>query len=502
MPPNLLEAYSVLWCLQWSVSLWRYPEYPEVVALPLVLFLLLFHRDSLSLLISAHVLFIATKCLRQPFQYNSDVWCGLVDIVVVARSAIHILKRGWPRSVARKNELVREAASSGKDALGVLYFAAGFYKFNTSHLSPKTSCSTIFFSSLIYEYLGFWPATAAAVSTCAGWVTAILETIIGLLLLRGNALLGVLLHVSIALTPEPNNIAAFGAMMVPRFWFVNPVPLAHQQTFILLLSLIESYSGLVLGLAIILISPVATIKRRIRHKTDWMVVAAVALYTSLPVFGLMDMGNCHMFANFRVVGGSNHLFLPSGLFQAWRLGGPESPFAGGVVMIHNTTNSRIAKMYPCEMSHYLRHPARQLMRSAAGHSGREFIPLEARIYGGEGICGEATEQVPYLTHALELRRLIKESEDDRDFYITYRRLPDNAGLLQPPNDDNLLQLRVDETGLKTCANIRTGEPCPRDAPSELGWPARRSLTWWIVSKLLVFNPQPLIGNSETECCDG
>ena len=75
-------------------------------------------------------------------------------------------------------------------------------------------------------------------------------------------------------------------------------------------------------------------------------------------------------------------------------------------MIHNTTNTRIAKMYPCEMSHHLHYPTRQLMRSAVGHSGREFIPLEARIYGGEGICGnvEENEQVPYVTHALELRR--------------------------------------------------------------------------------------------------
>ena len=40
----------------------------------------------------------------------------------------------------------------------------------------------------------------------------------------------------------------------------------------------------------------------------------------LPMLGLIDVGSCAMFANLKAHGGSNHLFLPTGLLQRWFAG--------------------------------------------------------------------------------------------------------------------------------------------------------------------------------------
>lgn len=98
----------------------------------------------------------------------------------------------------------------------------------------------------------------------------------------------------------------------------------------------------------------------------WMV-----WYTfGLPILGLQDMGNVHMFASLRLHGGSNHLFLPTGLLQEWLVNDePSSPWSGGVVRVESATSPTMRNLYPAEVTHILSPRTRELLRTI-GHTGR------------------------------------------------------------------------------------------------------------------------------------
>lgn len=554
---NICVEATIDRCLQWLVTLIRYhgdwKENPEQWVAPLVMFVVASEASGLQnvgMIALAHVGFMITKALRQPFQYNSDVWCAIVDCAVVSRGLAHYWAHGVAKTSDARDRLALACAETGCACLGVLYMAAGLWKFNTSHLFPGTGCSTIFYSALVYEYLGALPRVAVQLARVAGWCTALTETAIGVLLLlrpRAGALLGIALHAGIAITPEPNNVVAFGAMMVPRFIFAAPQDVqrvifcrCRQQGALLVAAMsvlvaiapacARGPAGFILGGSSLIVARAALSANSDHIETssgsDRIIhlgcIAATTAYTLLPVLGLMDMGNTHMFANLRVVGGSNHLLVPTGLLQRWRPGGPRGPFAGGVVLVHNTTNVQLRRLYPCELTHRLRDGARDLMRSA-GHSAREFIPLEARIYGGE-VCGRAddTPQVPYITHAFELRRLLAEAQrrGDVDYEVTYARLPDIVAEVLSTQEDGawmpdvqLLQFKVDNRGNATCSKLGSTDldlACPDDAPSQLGWPPVGSpFAVWLITKMLVFNPMPVLPpaenghvHAEMHCSDG
>lgn len=512
----LVEAYGTLWCLQWLVTLLRYHEWDlrwrtwpaeQFVGL-IVAPAFVFRRWEL--VAAAHVAFLATKAIRQPFQYNSDIWCAILDATVLARGLSH---GGWGTREGREHA-AKACAATGCVVLGVLYTAAGLYKLNTSHLTTATSCSTLFYASLTDAYGIPTPAKLS------GWITAAVETAIGAFLLtpwrRCGAALGVVLHAGIAVTPEPNNVVAFGAMMVPRYFFAAPEPIARvlarrpESIMIVALAVMvacapppaRSVMGLVLAVSSLVVLRGLSSRRDgssaspgwSSSRTHRVCALAAVAYALLPILGLQDMGNCHMFANLRVVGGGNHLFAPLGLLQRWRPGGPRSPFAGGVVAVFNTTNAAMSRMYPCEQSLRLREGARSLAR-AYGHSGREFIPLEARVHGA-GVCRES-QTVPYVMHALELRRLLAEARGQEHFQVVYGRLPDVFERISLPTE----LLRHDsEAG---CVFVANGTACPPDAPSELGWPPTGGLLASLVTKLLVFNPTPVVADHGlVECCDG
>merc|ERR1712137_995533 len=105
---------------------------------------------------------------------------------------------------------------------------------------------------------------------------------------------------------------------------------------------------------------------------------AAAFYAfGLPMLGLIDVGACHMFAQLKLHGGSNHLFLPAGLVQQWLA--MESPqthwaggFAGGVVRVEYT-NSRFSNgQFPGEMAHISPEPLVRAKLRANGHVCRVF----------------------------------------------------------------------------------------------------------------------------------
>ena len=102
--------------------------------------------------------------------------------------------------------------------MAVFYLGAGFWKINTSFLDPASSCASIYIAQLL-DVLGMEsdapPAARTAAVHAGPLLTIVGELSIGLLLLvprQQRAKLGValalLLHLGIALTPPPNNIAS------------------------------------------------------------------------------------------------------------------------------------------------------------------------------------------------------------------------------------------------------------------------------------------------------
>ena len=108
---------------------------------------------------------------------------------------------------------------------------------------------------------------------------------------------------------------------------------------------------------------------RASYLTSALVSLAATYAFIMPMLGLMDVGSCIMFANLKVHGGNNHLFLPTGLIQRWQATtamatgsdtGDESliavasnqmkellsDFSGGVVRLEQTTSSTLNGLYP------------------------------------------------------------------------------------------------------------------------------------------------------------
>lgn len=498
--------------------------------------------QSLGVGVLAHLIFVAAKLRRQPLQFNSDIWCLATDAAVLVVGTVHLARRDSRRRGAaaagtRRDDLVLAFAPAVRCMFGAFYLGAGLWKLNTSHLGASTSCSVIYLISMLDAYAprvaDASPRLLRLVADSAGALTCVLETSIGLLLLapsrrlqRCGVALGVVLHAGICFTPPPNNIGSFSAVAVMRYFCAVPHG-AHRAVLwargraltvgAALAATCAVASGRVPGaiddlqsavfaaISAVLLAgcvvearaadgdhnddakraprppapPAPAVKRAQRACTAMALVYAFGL----PVLGLQDMGNVHMFANLRTHGGSNHLLLPTGLLQRWAaeaaaaptddaggVGGVHvdaGPFAGGVVRVDATTSRWIRGIYPLEVTPVLRPTATARLR-ALGHAGREFLPLVGRVYGPRpdvdgstrgpeddrgapkaaaeeakaaktktAVADSSNPSVPaegrvpapaYTVHALELRRLISEARQrDTNFSITYARLPSQSG---------------------------------------------------------------------------
>ena len=125
-----------------------------------------------------------------------------------------------------------------------------------------------------------------------------------------------------------------------------------------------------------------------------------------------------MYANLRASGGSNHLFLPTGLiFQP-----------GDVLWVESTTSKHINGIYPGEITHMLSASVRENLK-AVGHSGREYGPYLARVLGAAAIAPPPEWRPPsrktaegFMVPAIELRRLLAEARAaGESFALTYRQ---------------------------------------------------------------------------------
>eukprot|EP00746_Dinoflagellata_sp_MGD_P156003 gnl/MRDRNA2_/MRDRNA2_85651_c0_seq3.p1 gnl/MRDRNA2_/MRDRNA2_85651_c0~~gnl/MRDRNA2_/MRDRNA2_85651_c0_seq3.p1 ORF type:complete len:410 (+),score=29.98 gnl/MRDRNA2_/MRDRNA2_85651_c0_seq3:1-1230(+) len=129
-------------------------------------------------------------------------------------------------------------------------------------------------------------------------------------------------------------------------------------------------------------------------------ISAAAFYAfGLPMLGLIDFGACHMFANLKLHGGSNHAFLPTGLLQRWLA--LESPlthwaggFAGGEVRVEFTNSRWINGNFPGEIATGLTpEPYLRTRLSANGYVSRFFSPaMSPRMHGVIGWTKDITPE--------------------------------------------------------------------------------------------------------------
>ena len=156
-----------------------------------------------------------------PFSWDSEYWQAQTDATVVC--TLTLLKAA---------PFVPMISTTVRLQMAVFYLGAGFWKINTSFLDPASSCASIYIAQLL-DVLGMESALPPAARTAAvragPLLTIVGELSIGLLLLvprRPWAKLGValalLLHLGIALTPPPNNIAEYGTMSALRLAWLFP----------------------------------------------------------------------------------------------------------------------------------------------------------------------------------------------------------------------------------------------------------------------------------------
>lgn len=353
------------------------------------------------------------------------------------------------------------------------------------------------------------------VVVAAPWITLIVEGSVGvwLALPRYYKLLGLglglLLHFLIALTPPPNNAGGFSVLLATRYFLwipqdatealEDPQVLAMATSLAILMAGVlyggeassmygegsqvhthyldvcipfYTFQTVILGRAILLAArrmestesddpatkPVAPRMKDVRLRLLRRCFIGLAYLYSFGflLLGIQDMQNVHMYANLRVHGRSNHLFLPTGLLFRWFENTTSTwfPFGGGIVRVDSTNSSFVQFLYPHEVTHVLSDPVQKQLREA-GHVAREFFPLKARVFGGRALPG-APEQanVRYTVPALELRRLIGEARDHAaregvGFSLHYARLSSRnvdseTSLTHPPW--RRVRLLVDRNG--------------------------------------------------------
>ena len=217
-----LAAYVVLWGLSMPIELHRgalTARGPLELAMAMIGLAAALRPKNRRLYAVAFSLRFARFLTRFPLTWDTEIVQALTDLAV----ATHLIaedENGLGTSVRRQ--------------LGTFYFFAGFWKFNSSFLSPRTSCAAIYAAQIIDAYSPVAsPSLAAAAIRVAPAMTVTAEVCIGTLMLLSayssgttrygalGLLLAIPLHIGIDITPDPNNIGAFSHKAGLRyFWFV------------------------------------------------------------------------------------------------------------------------------------------------------------------------------------------------------------------------------------------------------------------------------------------
>lgn len=232
---DLFKTWVVLWstyCLMdvwqqdfhWASGWWRWSTAAAAAVSLLV--------PSVPPLLCAILLRNGNRLVMMPFVWDSDQWAMFLDLAVVRG-----VSRSWQGRGLDVERVVEETAPLVRVLLGVFYFAAGFWKANSSFLDPHVSCGGIFTTSLVWQLWpeGLWGPVPDAVARGAvlvgPWMTMLGECLAGLLLLAGARSSAanvcglcslIMLHLAISYTVYPNGIANFSYCAATRYFFLVP----------------------------------------------------------------------------------------------------------------------------------------------------------------------------------------------------------------------------------------------------------------------------------------
>ena len=531
--PNLLAPYIRTWCFAESAN---YAMQPFLVPAA-------WHMAVMAALLAAAAataradVFKATLVWRllghwacAPYAFESSQWSVYADLATLVALLL----------TTNDNDAVRAATPAVRTMFGVFYFAAAWWKVNTSFLDPTISCAPILVLQLVAAYVPAAltppPSVLQLAARAAAPVTIIGEGAIGVLLLVPSSApharrLRVRRRADGAATsasprrPSPtrshrSRASASSASVRAAGWahavhdaagwrgarLPPPPPRSPPRRA-------EHGAGVTFSFPLIayaaldprnprdrarrLLAPpadaVPAARRPPRRARARRAVRADALVW--PILGLTDLGLAGPFSSLRVHGGSNHLVVPTGLLQAAFADSAGGAFGGGVVRVSACTSEYILSVTLPDCSALLPPRARELLR-AAGHSAVQHNPTVARNIDVARVLPERF--APFTVPALELRRLLYEARARGEkFSLTYDVLPGATGGREWRAGKGVRTVKVSEGGGRAECRVVRGEgkgPCAADEiaeqPPPSGW----------VGKSVVFFAHPVEGE-ELPCMD-
>lgn len=480
---TIFATYARLWCCTESLlhihdpflAPHRYHLYVQAV-----LFTLAFARPSRHTVAAAMAARIIMYWIQLPRIWDSCVWSNATDLVFVITCLL----------VTKAEDVLPICGEQICVQMGLFYIGAGFWKLNTSFLNPLVSCSSIYVASL----LAFLPAPLTPAwfirpaLASAPLMTIFGELALGVSLLlpyqstrRVGVVLAALLHYAIAITPHPNQVAAFGVFCVTRLFVVMPeswsqairesltVPSTPLSMTLRLVALtlicasvqctstpgvyidwcIPCQTALCLigarAVALDVASPPSTPppppvlppgRAALVRYGRWLATLLTAFYVfGFQLLGLMDISATSPFSHIRQHGGSNHLLVPTSLLLQW----PQSAahidaFHGGIVRVAYTTSESLNALYPADGTDELQPRIVDLL-TTSGHIARQFTPTVQTMLG-HAIRTQIPHWTPasgrpfgrYTLPAVQLRRMLADARaHNESFELRYEHLPGVVG---------------------------------------------------------------------------
>ena len=237
MPTTLspLAAYVVVWGISQPLEALKgcfIPLEPWGASILMIALLATALPERKALCMLSFSVRLAWWLLRLPFTWDSEVLTGLTDFALI----LHVAVAAAAGLAKHEGLLVEGVGESIRKQMGWFYFFAGFWKFNSSFMDHRFSCSSVYIAQLLDAYVPeklLAPDLAQLAIVSAPLMTVILEVAVGVLMLvcaygarpRPTTAfvavaLATILHIGIDFTPKPNNIAAFSHKAAIRyFWF-------------------------------------------------------------------------------------------------------------------------------------------------------------------------------------------------------------------------------------------------------------------------------------------
>ena len=220
---EIFDAYVWLWVashvLQYQHDSYMIPHrywlYIQILFFAAAMF-----RPSRFNVSAAFLVRTAMYLARAPLLWESNIWAVIVDLIFAGACTLKPL-----------DQVVRTCSDQIRIHMGLFYIGAGFWKINSSFLSPRVSCGSIYVASILYflpEFLTPHWLVGPALAT-GGPITVVGEMALGVGIMSSSRTLrhmgiisAAVLHYMIAIAPYPNQVPEFGVFCITRMFMVMP----------------------------------------------------------------------------------------------------------------------------------------------------------------------------------------------------------------------------------------------------------------------------------------